>query len=70
MAPFAASAHTHGAGQNHDIIPDHRTPVDPPSDPVEITAVQKMLSATSGSLLTGLLGIFHIPFSSRQSVQD
>jgi hypothetical protein len=25
-------------------------------EPVEITAIQKMLSATSGSLLTGLLG--------------
>ncbi len=28
-----------------------------PSEPVEITALQKMLSATSGSLLTGLLGV-------------
>ncbi|KAK4035385.1 mitochondrial carrier protein MTM1 [Parachaetomium inaequale] len=55
MAPFATSTHAHGAGQNHDIIPDHGAPADPPSDPVEITAVQKMLSATSGSLLTGLL---------------
>ena len=59
MAPFATSVHAHGAGQNHDIIPDHGAAADPPSDPVEITAVQKMLSATSGSLLTGLLGMSH-----------
>jgi solute carrier family 25 protein 39/40 len=32
-------------------------PDDLPSDPADITAVQKMLSATSGSLLTGLLGM-------------
>lgn len=31
------------------------------SEPVEITAIQKMLSATSGSLLTGLLGMSHLP---------
>jgi hypothetical protein len=31
------------------------------SEPVEITALQKMLSATSGSLLTGLLGMSHLP---------
>ncbi|KAK4248487.1 mitochondrial carrier protein MTM1 [Corynascus novoguineensis] len=55
MAPFSTSAQTHGAGQNHDIIPDHADYADPSSEPVEITAVQKMLSATSGSLLTGLL---------------
>ncbi|KAL2200042.1 mitochondrial carrier domain-containing protein [Corynascus similis CBS 632.67] len=55
MAPFATSAQAHGAGQNHDIIPDHADYADPSSEPVEITAVQKMLSATSGSLLTGLL---------------
>lgn len=29
------------------------------NEPVEITAIQKMLSATSGSLLTGLLGMSH-----------
>ncbi|KAK4239076.1 hypothetical protein C8A03DRAFT_14509 [Achaetomium macrosporum] len=49
MASFRSDGHTVGAGQNHDRL------ADPPSDPVEITAVQKMLSATSGSLLTGLL---------------
>jgi len=31
---------------------------DEAGDPVEITATQKMLSATSGSLLTGLLGMY------------
>ncbi|AEO53896.1 hypothetical protein MYCTH_2136821 [Thermothelomyces thermophilus ATCC 42464] len=67
MAPFAAtSGPGQGPGQNHDIIPgpdradhhdhhDYTDYADPPSDPAEITAVQKMLSATSGSLLTGLL---------------
>ncbi|KAH6847470.1 mitochondrial carrier domain-containing protein [Chaetomium sp. MPI-CAGE-AT-0009] len=56
MAPFATNVHAHGAaGQNHDIISDHGAATDLPSDPVEITAMQKMLSATSGSLLTGLL---------------
>jgi solute carrier family 25 protein 39/40 len=60
MAPFATSVHAHGAaGQNHDIISDHGAAADLPSDPVEITAMQKMLSATSGSLLTGLLGMYH-----------
>jgi hypothetical protein len=29
---------------------------DAPEEPVEITVAQKMLSATTGSLLTGLLG--------------
>ena len=29
-------------------------------EPVEITALQKMLSATSGSLLTGLLGMSYL----------
>ncbi len=52
-------------GQNHDRFSHDASP-SPPSmaasttgeggDPVEITMVQKMLSATSGSLLTGLLG--------------
>ncbi|KAH6650260.1 mitochondrial carrier domain-containing protein [Chaetomium tenue] len=56
MAPFATSVHAHGAaGQNHDIISDHGAAADLPNEAVEITAVQKMLSATSGSLLTGLL---------------
>jgi solute carrier family 25 protein 39/40 len=60
MAPFATSVHAHdAAGQNHDIISDHGAAADLPSDPVEITAMQKMLSATSGSLLTGLLGMYH-----------
>lgn len=33
-------------------------------EPGEITAVQKMLSAISGSLLTGLLGMLDMPLSS------
>lgn len=64
MASFSRSPETHGAGQNHDIITSHAAsgaPATPPSDPVEITAVQKMLSATSGSLLTGLLGMLQFP---------
>ncbi|GAB1310844.1 Carrier protein, mitochondrial [Madurella fahalii] len=52
MASFTQNAHTAGVGQGHDRIDHHD---DPSADPVEITAVQKMLSATSGSLLTGLL---------------
>jgi solute carrier family 25 protein 39/40 len=59
MASFAKSPDTHGAGQDHDIITDRVAPggpADPPDETVEITAIQKMLSATSGSLLTGLLG--------------
>ncbi|KAK4140295.1 mitochondrial carrier protein MTM1 [Dichotomopilus funicola] len=58
MASFSGSGHAHSAGQNHDIIANHHhhdTPGDLPPEPVEITAVQKMISATSGSLLTGLL---------------
>ncbi|KAK0657418.1 mitochondrial carrier domain-containing protein [Cercophora newfieldiana] len=47
MAPFVRSAQ-HPDGQDHDRLV-HDEP------PVEITAWQKMLSATSGSLLTGLL---------------
>lgn len=62
MASFAQSAQAQqGAGQNHDRMPS-RIPPGAPDDsagnPVEITAVQKMISATSGSLLTGLLGMF------------
>ncbi|KAL2136267.1 hypothetical protein VTI74DRAFT_4502 [Chaetomium olivicolor] len=58
MTLFAKSAQTQGAGQDHDRADNHAQPGahgEPPSDPVEITALQKMLSATSGSLLTGLL---------------
>ncbi|KAJ4296092.1 Carrier protein, mitochondrial [Collariella sp. IMI 366227] len=61
MTPSAKSAQTQGAGQNHDRADGHGQPGAPgvpPSDQVEITAVQKMLSATSGSLLTGLLVFF------------
>ncbi|KAM7189368.1 mitochondrial carrier protein MTM1 [Naviculisporaceae sp. PSN 640] len=60
-----AAAHTHNTGQDHDrlghdgsaallsgAIPEKD---DVPREPVEITTVQRMLSATSGSLLTGLL---------------
>lgn len=54
MSSFTQSTHAAGVGQNHDRIGHHGNPSD---DPVEITAVQKMLSATSGSLLTGLLGM-------------
>jgi solute carrier family 25 protein 39/40 len=48
MAPFVRSAQ-HPDGQDHDRL----AALDEPD--VEITAWQKMLSATSGSLLTGLL---------------
>jgi solute carrier family 25 protein 39/40 len=60
MAPFTTSMHAHGAaGQSHDIISDHGAATALPSEAVEITAMQKMLSATSGSLLTGLLGTYY-----------
>lgn len=62
-------AHTHAAaGQDHDrfahdeslslpsMLPTEGD-MDGTSDPLEITAFQKMLSATTGSLLTGLLGM-------------
>ncbi|KAJ9161444.1 hypothetical protein NKR19_g2200 [Coniochaeta hoffmannii] len=61
---MALLAQTTPSGQDHDRIthddPPTAVPIHPagePSipDPVEITPVQKMLSATSGSLLTGLL---------------
>ncbi|AEO66124.1 uncharacterized protein THITE_2154403 [Thermothielavioides terrestris NRRL 8126] len=58
MASLAKSSQAPDAGQNHDRIASRGPPSDPDDpagDPVEITAVQKMLSATSGSLLTGLL---------------
>lgn len=60
MTSFAQTT----GGQNHDrltrdgslALPDLRSPKDDGgSDPIEINAWQKMLSATSGSLLTGLL---------------
>ncbi|KAL2020729.1 hypothetical protein VTK56DRAFT_8029 [Thermocarpiscus australiensis] len=54
MASFDRSAQSSGAGQNHDRIDDDPAG-DLPLDTVEITAVQKMLSATSGSLLTSLI---------------
>ncbi|OIW26172.1 mitochondrial carrier [Coniochaeta ligniaria NRRL 30616] len=61
MAPLAQAP---TSGQDHDRIthddPPTAVPVHPTGDPnmpdpVEITPIQKMLSATSGSLLTGLL---------------
>ncbi|KAK0748254.1 mitochondrial carrier domain-containing protein [Apiosordaria backusii] len=58
MGMFSSEAQTPDIRQNHDRMAGHASPsvaVDPPSDPVEITTVQKMLSATSGSLITGLL---------------
>ncbi|KAL1836889.1 hypothetical protein VTJ49DRAFT_4531 [Mycothermus thermophilus] len=62
MASFARSPEMHNAGQNHDIIHDARVASPPGAalddsdpEPVDITAWQKMLSATSGSLLTALL---------------
>lgn len=45
-------------GQSHDRL-GHDGPM-ALNEPVEITAIQKMLSATSGSLLTGLLGMPHL----------
>jgi solute carrier family 25, member 39/40 len=74
MASFVQSAQTPD-GQNHD-RPEHHhhsafptvLPVgsDSSDEPVEITTLQKMLSATSGSLLTGLLGAFDYPDSCAQ----
>lgn len=61
MGLFSTTSQIPDAGQNHDRIDRHvqsaaATAVnDIPSDPAEITAVQKMLSATTGSLVTGLL---------------
>ncbi|KAK1755040.1 mitochondrial carrier protein MTM1 [Echria macrotheca] len=54
MAPLMRSAQ-HAYGQNHDRILDEEALDSVPSEVVEINAWQKMLSATSGSLLTGLL---------------
>ena len=59
MASFTTSAHAPAADQNHHSLPDYVAPLppdEPRSEPVDITALQQMLSATSGSLLTGLLG--------------
>ncbi|KAM7219287.1 mitochondrial carrier protein MTM1 [Rhypophila decipiens] len=64
-ATISEAAHAHSAGQDHDRL-GHDGSVavlsgtlpakdDVPREPAEITAVQRMLSATSGSLLTGLL---------------
>lgn len=64
-APFARSAN-HTDAQNHDRLA-HDDVL--PSEPVEITAWQKMLSATSGSLLTGLLGMLH-PCARRRGLTD
>lgn len=61
MTPISQTA----GGQSHDRFDSNAS--QPPAimassqgragaEPVEITAVQKMLSATTGSLLTGLLG--------------
>ncbi len=58
---MASVTQTHGGGQNYDRLHgrDSRSMLPTmggaESEPVEITAVQKMLSATSGSLLTALL---------------
>ncbi|KAK5663694.1 hypothetical protein OQA88_4125 [Cercophora sp. LCS_1] len=51
-SPFARGAQHQTDAQNHDRLARDGAL---PSEPVEITAWQKMLSATSGSLLTGLL---------------
>lgn len=59
--------HSSGA-QNHDRIPLDEYAMDKMVDPegdvgdstIGITAAQKMVSAMSGSLLTSLLGKFHI----------
>lgn len=60
MASFAPKT----SGQNHErFVPDDSLnipsilPDDGDREPVEITAFQKMLSATTGSLLTGILGM-------------
>lgn len=66
----ALTQNNEARGQNHDrlstthddslALPDMLPAGDDGGSsraPVEITAVQKMLSATSGSLLTGLLGM-------------
>ncbi|KAK4205240.1 mitochondrial carrier domain-containing protein [Triangularia verruculosa] len=58
MGMLADDAQTPDFRQNHDRMAGLASPavaVEPPNDPVEITTVQKMLSATSGSLVTGLL---------------
>ena len=56
-------------GQSHDRI--GHDAVMALSEPVEITALQKMLSATSGSLLTGLLGmLYHSPPPSDPAALD
>ncbi|KAK3335407.1 mitochondrial carrier domain-containing protein [Cercophora scortea] len=64
MASSSGPSAPDANGQNHDRITHHHDspvatsrmmPTQDDSDPYEITAVQKMLSATSGSLFTGLL---------------
>ena len=59
----AVAAAAASAGQDHDRLPHHHaSPAVPaahpatPADVTEISASQKMLSATLGSLITGLLG--------------
>ena len=51
--PSTSGGAQHHNGQNHDRLGNDDAPVD-------ITAWQKMLSATSGSLFTGLLGAFFL----------
>ncbi|KAK0731146.1 mitochondrial carrier protein [Lasiosphaeris hirsuta] len=67
MASHVTRAAQTSEGQNHDrlardaslALPSGSLPasdnIGAPTDPVEITIAQKMMSATSGSLLTGLL---------------
>ena len=58
LAPFVRSGQ-HSDGQDHDRIIHEEVLDSVVTEVVEITAWQKMLSATSGSLLTGLLGSSH-----------
>ncbi|KAK4681383.1 Carrier protein, mitochondrial [Podospora pseudoanserina] len=58
MGMLSSEAQTPDFRQNHNRMAGHASPsvvVGTSTDPVEITTVQKMLSATSGSLITGLL---------------
>lgn len=75
---FASSPH----GQNHDRIHDKNDltiPLLPTeddmsghADPAEITTIQKMLSATTGSLLTGLTSMYYhsIPVYTKEHMSN
>lgn len=66
MGMLSSEAQTPDFRQNHNRMAGHASPsveVDTSTDPVEITTVQKMLSATSGSLITGLLGMSPHPYT-------